>query len=75
VYVCIIRLPKCNIFENLRKDTWHQLRQIIVEAILSTDMAVHFDACKLLDRRRAKLDGRNRSIEKELKSSGSSGIV
>jgi dual 3',5'-cyclic-AMP and -GMP phosphodiesterase 11 len=50
-YTCsiVLRDEECNIFQNVTKENRRSLKAIIVQAILATDMTIHFDTIKRLD--------------------------
>lgn len=41
-----VTMPKCNIFANLSKAQFHEIRKVCIEAILHTDNAQHFSMIK-----------------------------
>jgi GAF domain-containing protein len=44
----ILRDKRCDLFKNLKRQQRQAMRTSIIEAILATDMTVHFEACRKL---------------------------
>lgn len=43
IFFKILKTQEPNIFVNLQPEKWHQLRKLIIELILATDMGKHFE--------------------------------
>jgi hypothetical protein len=51
LFTTIISDPRCNIFQNCARPTWLRARALVIGGVMSTDMTVHFDRIKDLEKR------------------------